>query len=455
MFIDEKNEIETDISNSEDDTATNDRTENELAPKNNDLNSQKKLFWLVSIGNNSSQLILLNFFQYFAAEVGVSQFVMGFLTAIRNLVTALFQGQIGLLSDKKGRKLFLLVGFFAAFSFTTLLIFSYNAIMLILVATAQAFAFSIIIPVWNATLGDVTNIKGRTSFIGKLSSIGQGVGIVFMLILAVVFFLINHFTGWIIWGVKIEELHWKVQYGIVFGVCALGFLLAAISLIFFKETTKIDGKASPRMRTAFQNKDFRFFIIINSIFGITMAALWPIYPVIQVKILDMKMYELVIVATVYAILFSFGGFLGGRVGDRFGRKPVLLFSRLIMFSVSLIYIPAVLTGSWIYVILTNVVSGFGNGVFAVMMNAYALDLSSEETLGAYSGLTQASWGIATFIGSFGAGIISQFLVNAYGNNTMIIATTIGIAVLRVLASIGYFFIKESLPEDNKVHKNDY
>ena len=50
-----------------------------------------------------------------------------------------------------------------------------------------------------------------------------------------------------------------------------------------------------------------------------------------------------------------------------------------MFSVSLIYIPAVLSGSWLWVILTNVVSGLGNGVFLVMMNAYALDLSNEDT----------------------------------------------------------------------------
>jgi len=383
---------------------------------------QRKLFWLISIGSNSSQLILLNFLTYFAAEVGVSQTLMGFITAIRNLIGALFQGRIGLWSDKKGRKLFLILGFFLSFAFTTLLIFSYNPIMLAIVATAQAFAFSIIIPVWNATLGDVTELKGRTTFIGKLSAIGQAVGVILMLVLAGIFFFFDRYNGWVIWGQFITSLDWKVQYGIVFGVCSLTLALSFIAVLFLKETKKEDDtKEQPRMRTAFANKPFRNFIIVNSFFGISMAVLWPIYPVIQVTIMGLEIYELIIVSA-------------------------------IMFSVSLLYIPAVLTGSWLFVMLTNIVSGLGNGVFLVMMNAYALDLSTEETHGAFSGLSQATWGIATFIGSLCAGFIADAITNTYGAIVMVISTTIAIAIMRVLASIGYFFIKESLPKENRTSK---
>jgi MFS family permease len=115
-----------------------------------------------------------------------------------------------------------------------------------------------------------------------------------------------------------------------------------------------------------------------------------------------------------------------------------------MFSVSLLYIPAFLLKSWYWVIFTNVVSGLGNGIFLVVMNAYALDLSSEENLGSYSGLNQLTWGISTFIGSFVAGFVAQAIRDTYGDWTMVLSTTVAIAVMRVLASIGYFFIKESL-----------
>ena len=87
--LDEK-EIDSEIEEAE-------VSEEKIEPK------QKKLFWLISIGNNSAQLVLLNFFQYFAAEI-VREGLLGFLTAIRNLVAAIFQGNFGNLSDKKGRK---------------------------------------------------------------------------------------------------------------------------------------------------------------------------------------------------------------------------------------------------------------------------------------------------------------------------------------------------------------
>ncbi|HUU79031.1 MAG TPA: MFS transporter [candidate division Zixibacteria bacterium] len=423
----------------------------------NKNSQQKKLFYTISIGSNSSQLILLNFFQYFAAEVGVTQTVMGFVTAIRNLLGALFQGRFGLISDKHGRKILLLLGFFLSFAFTTLLIFSYNTILLIIVATAQAFALSIIIPVWNATLGDVTEIKGRTTYIGILSSIGQIVGVILMLVLAGFFYILYRFSGLVIIGIKIDSLDWKVQYGIVFGVCAFCFLLAAICIVFLKETRKKNlDKQQPKLRTAFQNKSFRKFIVVNSFFGVSMAALWPIYPEIQVNIMNMEIYQLTFVAAIYAIFFSIAGYFGGKIGDRIGRKPVLIFSRIIMFSVSLLYIPAALSGSWFYIILTNIVSGFGNGIFLVMMNAYALDLSSEETLGVYSGLAQASWGVATFVGSLVTGFIADYIRNSFGISIMVISITIAIAVMRVIASIGYFFVEESLPRENRImRKKDY
>jgi len=399
---------------------------------------QKKLFWLISTGSNSSQLILLNFFQYFAAKI-VTQGVLGYVTAIRNLLTALFQETFGRLSDKRGRKTLLIIGFFMSFAATILLAFSYKSqVMLIIVATIHAFSFSISIPVWNATLGDVTEIKGRTTFIGKLTAIGQGVGVALMLVLTGLFYILKNSYAII--------LDWKLEYGVVFAISAFCLLLSALGVLFLGETRQSDIiQQPPRMLTAFKNKPFRNFIIVNSVYGVTMAALWPIYPVIQVKTLGMEVYQLTLVSAVYAICFSISGFLGGRIGDRIGRKPILIFTRAMLFAVSLLYIPAVLFGAWGYVILTNVVSGLCNGAFFIMMNAYALDLSSEDTKGSYSGLTQVSWGISTFVGSLAAGFIAQAITQAHGDKIMILSTTIAIAIMRILASMGYFFVKESLP----------
>lgn len=410
---------------------------------------QKKLFWLISTGSNSSDLILLNFFQYFAANI-VTIGILGYLTAIRNLSKALFQEFFGRLSDKRGRKIFLIIGFFLSFAATVLLAFSYRSqIMLIIVITIHAFSFSISFPVWNAALGDVTEIQGRTTFIGKLTAIGQGVGVALMLILTGFFYILENSYGYI--------LDWKIEYGIVFAISAFCVLLSAIGVLFLKETRKPDLiHQPPRMLTSLKNKPFRNFIIVNSVYGITMAALWPIYPIIQVKYLGMEFYQLTLVAAIYAICFGISGFFGGRIGDRIGRKPVLVITRFVLFTVSLLYIPAVIFDAWGYVILTNVVSGLCNGAFFIVMNAYALDCSSEDTKGSFSGLAQVSWGIATSVGSLVAGFIALAIENnapgtpVEATKYMIIVTTIAIGVLRILASIGYFFVKESLPKHKRI-----
>ena len=89
-------------------------------------------------------------------------------------------------------------------------------------------------------------------------------------------------------------------------------------------------------------------------------------------------------------------------------------------------------------------------IFFVLINTYSLDLSTEETFGSYSGLTQVTWGLATFFSSLIAGFIAESISNNYGDTTMIISTTIAIAIIRALATIGYFFIKESLPKGKKI-----
>jgi MFS family permease len=434
----------SDESNDDDSMEISDNTEEEQVktePK------QKKLFWLISTGSNSSDLILLNFFQYFAANI-VTLGILGYLTAIRNLLKALFQEAFGRLSDRRGRKILLIIGFFLSFVATVLLAFSYRSqVMLIVVITIHALAFSISFPVWNATIGDVTEIKGRTTFIGKLTAIGQGVGVALMLILTGLFFILKNSFGIV--------LDWRVEYGIVFAVSAFCLLLSAFGVLFLEETRQPEiMQKPPRMLTAFKNKPFRNFIIVNSFYGIAMAVLWPIYPVIQVTVLGMEIYQLTLVSAIYAICFAFSGFFGGRIADRIGRKPVLIVTRFLLFSVSLLYIPAVIFNAWGYVILTNVVSGLCNGAFFIVMNTYALDCSSEDTKGSYSGLAQVSWGITTSVGSLVAGFIAQAIVNnaqATGltvddaTRYMIIVTTIAIGILRILASLGYFFVKESLP----------
>jgi MFS family permease len=407
--------------------------------------NNKKLFWLLSIGNATGQTFIFNFFTAFAAEVGVTGTLMGILTSTRNLISAIFQGSIGRLSDKYGRKYFLLVGFLLCTITVSLLIFFQSPVMLILISIIQAFSFSIIIPVWNGTLGDITEKKKRASFIGQLSSLGTIFSVTFMLAIAGMFYLFTDVYQEITIFNRTFILTWQIQYGIAFGIAAANFLICAVGIFFLRETNFVtQTQEQPRLLSALSDKRFRTFLIVNSIFGFFMAAGWPVFPIGQVNVLGMTFSQIAINSAVFSTCSSLAQFFGGKMGDRYGRKPLIIFGRVAMFLIPLIYAIAALMGKWSLLIITNIIGGTSVGIVAVAQNAYVLDLSPEETMGAYSGLTQVAWGIATFLGSFITGFIIDILEKAVGTVMMVVYLFIAIAILRGISSCGYFFIAESL-----------
>jgi len=448
--------IEEEIPDEECDPSIEKSGENEKEVKR-----RYNLFRLISIGNATGQSFLFNFFSAFAVLVGVSSSILGFITSIRNLMGSLFQGTIGRLSDKYGRKYFLLLGFFLSFSIMIVLIFLNNPTMLIIISLVQATALSIIVPVWNATLGDVTKTEKRASFMGRLSAMGTAVSVSLMLVLAGVFYIIEEYGGFNVHlnfrdlVIFIPEIDPKLQYGIAFGVAAFNFLLCFVGALLLRETKKNGNqKKQPKMLLALKDKRFTKFFIVNSIFGLIMSLMWPIFPIAQVSVLKMNFPQIAIVNAVFSIFFSLGSFFGGKLSDRFGRKPFIIYGRAVMFLIPLVMIGAVFMGSWQMLLISNLVGGSAMGFITVSMNAYILDIAPEDQMGAYSGLQQVGWGILTFIGSLSSG----FIATAITNNApyvldedkiryMVIVMFSAIAILRFIASIGYFFIDESFPKE--------
>ncbi|MHA1307305.1 MAG: MFS transporter, partial [Candidatus Heimdallarchaeota archaeon] len=423
-----------------------------------EISSRTKVFWLIAAGNATGQSFLFNFFSAFAALVGVKSSLMGFITSIRNLVGSLFQGTLGRLSDKYGRKYLLLMGFFLSFSTMAVLIFVYNPVMLIIISMIQAFSLSIIVPVWNASLGDVTRHEDRASYIGKISAAGTAISVSLMLSLAIFFYVLDEkFNSMITIGGVGYLLEEKVQYGIAFGFAAFNFLLCFVGALILKETGKVERDLKqPRMWKALENKSFKKYFIINSVFGLIMALLWPIFPIAQITVLGLDFTQVAITNAVFSISSAITQYFGGKVSDRIGRKPLIIASRMGMFMIPLFMIVALITDQWLYLIPSNIIGGSCLGLLIISQTAYVLDLAPNDQMGAYSGMSQVGWGIATFIGSLSAGFIGDAIVRKYmslrvpevdATRLMVIIMFIAICVLRIFAAIGFFFIDESLPKE--------
>ena len=368
--------------------------------------------------------------------------------SIRNLLSGLFQGIAGRLSDIFGRKVVLLFGFILSLVIPIPLIFYHSVWFLIFVAVIQAFSVSVVIPSWNAVLGDVTEPSFRAAFIGRINSIGRIVSVAATLTIAGIFALIDtRYNNIITISGTAYEITWEFQYGFIFAFSAFNALLCIISLFFLKETHVVSDESKstvPRLRVAFQDKDFVKFLIINSIFGITMSLIWPINPIILNDLMGLDFAQVAVMTSSFAIFIAFTQIIAGKISDKMGRKPMIILSVFILVFFPISMVPAIITENWWVLLLSRFVGGVGTGINFVAINAYTLDLASKDTFGGYSGLRETFYGIATFIGSFAAGFIIDALEGTYGIKTTAISMSIGVTIVRIIAAIGFLFIAESM-----------
>ncbi len=412
--------------------------------------NKKSIFWLVSIFSATGQFFFGNFFSAFAAEVGVTGALMGFITSIRNLFSSIFQGLIGFFSDLVGRKFIMFFGIFFNFAITIPLLFYESKWLIVIVAIIQALSLSVFTPAWNAVLGDVTQPEFRATFIGKITSIGRLVSVVFSLLIAVVFYLCGTdgpLYGEVIWGWTID-IPWRTQYSIAFAIAALNSLISSIIILTMKETRPIGAEAKqPQFRAAFKAKTFMRFVAFYSLFGFSMSFVWPVNPIVQVNVLDMEFYQIAVIVSVFILTMSIVQVVAGILGDRFGRKPISIIGTFFLVLYPISMLPAIMTNRWEWLIFANIVAGFGTGTYFITLNALTLDMAPDHLMGAYSGVREMFWGFATFIGSLSAGFIVDALTNAYGLYVTAMIMSISITILRLLAASGMFFVTESLPKE--------
>jgi DHA1 family tetracycline resistance protein-like MFS transporter len=139
----------------------------------------------------------------------------------------------------------------------------------------------------------------------------------------------------------------------------------------------------------------------------------------------------------YAIMqFLFAPVLGN-LSDKFGRRPVLLFS-LFGFGLDYLFLSFAPSITWLFV--GRVIAGI-TGASMTTASAYIADISTPETRAQNFGMIGAAFGLGFIIGPMIGGLLGEmgpripFLVAA------------GLALLN--AAYGYFILPESLGVENR------
>ncbi len=145
---------------------------------------------------------------------------------------------------------------------------------------------------------------------------------------------------------------------------------------------------------------------------------------------------------VYALMQFIASPVLGGLSDRFGRRPVLLFSLL---GASLDYLFMAFAPSLFLLFCGRVISGL-TGAGMTVANSYMADISDDSNRSANFGLIGAAFGVGFIIGPLLGGLLGHYNP---------VAPFIGAAILNMLNFLfGLFVLPESLDKEHR-RKLDY
>ncbi|GEO11139.1 TCR/Tet family MFS transporter [Segetibacter aerophilus] len=127
----------------------------------------------------------------------------------------------------------------------------------------------------------------------------------------------------------------------------------------------------------------------------------------------------------------------GNLSDKYGRRPILLFS-LLGFGVDYIFLSIAPSIGWLFV--GRVIAGITGASFTTA-TAYIADISTDENRAQNFGMIGAAFGIGFIIGPVLGGVLGE-----YGARLPFIVAAC-LALLNAL--YGYFVLPESLSKENR------
>lgn len=184
---------------------------------------------------------------------------------------------------------------------------------------------------------------------------------------------------------------------------------------------------------------FIFITVLVDVIG--LGIIIPVMPALIMELTggglsEASLYAGWITFTYAATQFLFAPVIGG-LSDRFGRRPVLLFS-LLGFGLDYILLGFAPTIFWLFI--GRFISGI-TGASYTTASAYIADISPPERRSQDFGLIGAAFGLGFIIGPSVGGILGE-----YGARIPFFAAA-GLVLVNMM--YGYFVLPESLSKENR------
>ena len=410
----------------------------------------------------SSIVINEVFFHLLAVTRGATGVVQGLIVALPQLASALLQPCWGWFSDKYGRKWLLFIGTSVLMLCSLLIPFFVSPISLLFLITIQ-FAFAHMVgPIFNAWVTDRSTKLKRGRIFGLFGLVGSWSSLTAYILVGSIMQLIDPNRE------NISTFY--IPFFVSAGFAVLALLLipflsgkypksvnppqrlihaGAVSRSFFKRINDEWSETKRIFSQTLGGRKFSRFLIIEGIFTITWSFGWPLF---SYAILDttQSWTQLIFLEICFSISFGAFNILGGNLVDRFGKKRIIILSRIFLVIPPLATAGTIFFGYLEFLYISELLTGMSIGAGNIAIASLISDFAPEDARARFFSAHVFVFSTVGFFGSLAMGILLQLLIGSARPSTVLVGQLfIIVAILRCITWFGYLFTQDTVSLDSE------
>jgi MFS family permease len=368
------------------------------------------------------------FIQLLAIAVGATVDQLGILNAVKSVASNILQIFFGRLADRFGKRRFIATGRFLNGAILAAIIVIEAPEWLIPLIVLCSIFVSMALPSWNSLLGDYAPEGRRGEVIGRINSLTQIGGLTAMLIALFI---------------SLSQLgpSSRTSYLPVMAMASGASILSGVFVLLTQEKHHNQVGTTLDFSRLLNDVKLRRYLVLNTFYGVGMAFAWPLFPFIITEKLGMPVWQVAVLAITETAANIVTQRFAGRFMDTVGRRPIIVFSRMVMALAPLSY---ALATSWLHIVIAEVFLGMGMGAWMGSESTYVIDLAPGQLRATYLAASATAFGLASFAGSLLGSYITEHVLTSGGINAINTGLLIS-AFLRVVLGFAYVAAFESRP----------
>ena len=389
------------------------------------------------------------FLNAYMVDFGASYAEIGTFRSVGNIAPTVLQPVWGAASDKVGHtKAFVAFGTLTGLFTVYLFLWAAAPMDMIILYAIQSILLSIQIPTWMSLIGSLVDEDVRGEELGRLGIVTNTTAVLATLItgfiagvpgiIPYIQSMLGDFSPILLPSIDV----WREAYYLPFYFTAIIGIISSLVSMRIKEDhigSKEERGFPPILTLLSKPGDFRRLCFIAVFFSFAMSMSWPYFVVVQREWLENTLLEIAIASALMSIVGALLTRPFGRLSDRIGRKPLIVFGRSILFTIPLLY--ALATHVWM-IYLANIIAGVAMATAYNAMIAYILDVAPKEERGSHLAVFNTFTGVIFLFGSFLSGILGEALVPIIGSYLAVFSMLMTSCVLRFIGTFPYLLLKE-------------